>query len=168
MIVSGFVHYARDRSSFTRYREIEATLQGVPVIGIGTVKLEVYPSPRARQLAENELPHNRRDLVLVGVLHIPSSLCNGFRITGVMGDNYEVTERGGISQAYDKCGRPAWYGESFMGLKKLALWDSPQGVTLLDGDGLKFLSIYPNDDELELFNIFYTSSLGCCWTLKER
>lgn len=62
-------HYAKDRSSFKKYCQTNATIGKNRVIGIETVELEVKRSLRDQ---------STHTLVLDGVLHVPDVICNGF------------------------------------------------------------------------------------------
>jgi hypothetical protein len=115
IVVSGSCHYAKDRSSFKTYRQLQGTAQGITVIGIGTVELQTLRSP------DNPGSHT---LVLEDVLHIPSAICNGFNpaLYGCLS-----FWQGSVTQGFDENDMPIWYGKSFCGVRRLELAGNPQG-----------------------------------------
>lgn len=119
MIVSGDCHYAKNRSSFKDYRRISGTAQGAKVIGIGTVELKVNKAHDSSETG-NILLHN--------VLHIPSSLCNGIKAFGTIGNGCQFGPEG--VSGYDEDG-PMWYAEDFCGLWRLSLAGNPQGESVM-------------------------------------
>lgn len=140
MVVSGSCHYVKDRSSYTTYREVTGTAQGMPVMGIGSVELHVQ-----RGITDT----STHTMVLHHVLHIPSASCNGFnpRLTRCMhswgGDD------GVDSEGFDASGRPIWYATVFRGLGRLVLAGNPQGKSILGkgNPGPLWLSIYLTEQE---------------------
>lgn len=78
-IHNGNVHFARDRSVFTTYTPLGKLLArqpqlflSAPIAGIGTVKIEVKPSPTAT--STHVIP-------VTNVLHMPTAPCNGLSIS---------------------------------------------------------------------------------------
>ncbi|MCJ1386735.1 hypothetical protein MMC17_009861 [Xylographa soralifera] len=140
MIVSGDCHYAKNRSSFTDYRPIQMTAQGLRVIGIGTVRLQVWRSPGAS---------DTHTLLLENVLHTPDAMCNGFRSQFLGGS--ESWSADGVQGLDGPTGQPSWYGVHFCGLCRLALAGNPRGESVLEErkrDGVVFLlSMYLRDEE---------------------
>lgn len=131
MILIGSANYAKNRSSFKTYRQIQGTAGGASVIGIGTVELEVRRSPTSTETGP---------LILENVLHIPSALCNGF-------DPVQLGEGGvnfkrGLAEGSFRSGQPMWYGTTYCGLFRLALAGNPQGETYLQEDGMYALSVF--------------------------
>jgi len=140
MIVSGHCHYAKNRSSFTKYRRIQATAQGMRVIGIGTVRLQVLRSPGS---------WGAHTLVLEDVLHIPDAICNGFRSQLLGG--VESWSSDGVQGFDNSTDQPSWYGVKFCKLYKLALAGNPHGESVLEerngNDDELWLSVYLTEEE---------------------
>jgi hypothetical protein len=137
MIVSGTCNYAKNRSSFKTYRRIQGTAGGAPVIGIGTVELQVRRSPGSKETGP---------LLLENVLHIPSASCNGLNALGRPGR--DVTFKGDLAQGFDRPGgQPMWYATTYCGLWRLALAGNPQGASYLREGGCYSLSIFMSDEE---------------------
>ena len=145
MVVSGDCHYAKNRSSFKEYRRVQGTAQGAPVIGMGTVELEVQRAPQSL---------DTYTLILENVLHIPTAMCNGFnsRLLG----GYDAWTNG-VVQGLDASDRePLWYGTKFCGLSKLVLAGEPHGESELEEkkkDGcVLMLSVYMSAEEKAMFS----------------
>ncbi|KAL4805766.1 hypothetical protein BDV18DRAFT_12926 [Aspergillus unguis] len=145
MIVSGNVHYARDKASFTTYTPINVLVKNnifsphdeMLVSGIGSVNLTV---PRSRS---DPTPHT---LTLGGVLHIPEALCNGFNpllIGSSMSCHSEYWE------GADRMGSPLWFGLPFVGLSRLVLADGSGESDLIEGREYT-LSLYVSPQEKEM------------------
>lgn len=145
MVVSGDCHYAKNRSSFKNYRRVRGTAQGVPVIGMGTVELEVQRAPQSL---------DTYTLVLENVLHIPTAMCNGFNSPRFGGS--QTWTKGGVQGLDASNGEPLWYGTEFCGLNKLVLAGNPQGESVLEEkakDGYRFmLSMYLSAEEEAIFS----------------
>lgn len=110
----------------------------MPVIGIGTVELQVRRSPGSKETGP---------LVLENVLHIPDALCNGLNACGRPGRG--VTFADGVAQGFDRPGgRPMWYGTKYCGLWRLALTGNPQGVSYLRDGQSYSLGFILSDEEL--------------------
>jgi hypothetical protein len=135
IVVSGSCHYAKDRSPFKTYRQVQGTAQGMTVIGIGTVELQALRSP------DNPGSHT---LVLEDVLHIPSAICNGFN-PGLYG-GLSSWQRS-VTQGIDKNDMPIWYGKSFCGVRRLELAGNTQGESELEKGEVLMLSIYLTKEE---------------------
>ncbi|KAL5365945.1 hypothetical protein BJX96DRAFT_160045 [Aspergillus floccosus] len=145
MVVSGNCHYARDRGSFTSYRQVAATQriknnifnphEELHVAGVGTVHLTVCRS-RADPAPQT--------LVLEDVLHIPEALCNGFNpllYGSSMSCNADCWEGG------DATGQPLWYSLPFAGHTRLVLWGNPLGESELIEGRYYTLSLYVTPEE---------------------
>lgn len=124
LVVSGDAHYARDRSAFKTYHQIEATVGGVKVIGIGTVELMTQVEP--------DKPTTRL-LTINNVLHIPSARCNGYVS--------ELVDRDPLSHAntfrgLDMNAEQKWHGTSTCGSTRvrIVLDGNPQGESVLEED----------------------------------
>jgi hypothetical protein len=136
MVLNSSANYAKNRSSFKTYRQIQGTAGGAPVIGIGTVELEVRRSPMSTETGL---------LILENVLHIPSALCNGFNPLQLgQGD---VTFKKGLVEGYFPSGQPMWYGATHCGLFRLALAGNPQGETYLQEGKTYALSVFLSEEE---------------------
>ncbi|KAH0563463.1 hypothetical protein GP486_001963 [Trichoglossum hirsutum] len=117
MIGNGDFHYTRDKKSFIKYHEINATAAGMEVIGFGTIKLDVWCNPEKKEQGK---------LILENVLHIPSAACNGFSMSLVPDRVGKVSAAD--MQAYHHPHRwPMWYGTKFYGLYRLALVNDSTG-----------------------------------------
>lgn len=75
---------AKDRSWFKTYIPFSSTLNGMEVLGIGTVEIPTKRSPNLSGVSAHS------SLCLTEVLHVPSCICN---IVGypLISDGYEVT-----------------------------------------------------------------------------
>ncbi|KAL6230512.1 hypothetical protein BDW75DRAFT_222531 [Aspergillus navahoensis] len=146
MIVSGNVHYARDKASFvpSSYTPISTTLKSnifsphdeMIVAGIGDVHLTV---PRG---INNPSTHT---LVLENVLHIPEALCNGFNpllIGSSMSCHAEYWE------GCDRWGNELWFGTRFCGVGRLVIVpvDGRTESDLIEGREYT-LSLYVSPEE---------------------
>ncbi|KAL4794874.1 hypothetical protein BDV19DRAFT_364075 [Aspergillus venezuelensis] len=143
MIVSGNVHYARDRASFTQYTPVNTTIKNnifsphdeMQVAGIGTVSLLV---PRGVNDSRTHL------LVLEGVLHIPEAICNGFNpllVGSSMSCHAEYWE------GADRRGEPMWFGLPFVGMGRLVLAGGDGGESDLIEGRQYTLSLYVSPEE---------------------
>ncbi|KAL4875423.1 hypothetical protein BJY04DRAFT_224088 [Aspergillus karnatakaensis] len=118
MIVSGNVHYARDKASFTTYTPLNVLLKNnifnpfdeMQVAGVGRVELLV---PAA---ADDATTLNT--LVLEDVLHIPEAVCNGFNPL-LVGSSMSCGL--GCWEGRDRGGRAMWFGLPFAGMGRLVL-----------------------------------------------
>ncbi|KAL4971246.1 hypothetical protein BDW66DRAFT_163833 [Aspergillus desertorum] len=146
MIVSGNVHYARDKASFvpSSYTPISTTLKSnifsphdeMLVAGIGDVHLTV---PRG---INDPSTHT---LVLENVLHIPEALCNGFNpllIGSSMSCHADYWE------GHDRWGNGMWFGTRFCGVGRLVLApvDGQAESDLIEGREYT-LSLYVSPEE---------------------
>ncbi|KAF7971396.1 hypothetical protein HWV62_21234 [Athelia sp. TMB] len=162
MAVSGEVHYARNRSSFSEYTPISAIasniVPGLPsmrVIGIGTVRLQVL---------KRKGSDDANEIVLKGVMHIPTAVCNGFHAMNYMresGNGLTLADDcwQGFSVARDGSHQrePVWYAEDvglfdIGGLGRLKLAGIPQGESPVAGspdtqDAAFSLSIILTEEE---------------------
>ncbi|KAH6673007.1 hypothetical protein B0J14DRAFT_61483 [Halenospora varia] len=138
-IVRGHCSYARDRSSFTTYREVRATVMGLEVLGIGSVQLQLINAP--------ESPTPRIQMITIRpVLHIPSVLCNGINL-------FHVTPLPALSQSGDRLvdfrGESLGYMERFRGGMRVVLTGNPNGISpIKEGVALPLnLDVYLSGDE---------------------
>ncbi|KAL4924596.1 uncharacterized protein BDV17DRAFT_274096 [Aspergillus undulatus] len=143
MIVSGNVHYARDKASFTTYTPVNVLLKNnifsphdeMQVAGVGDVHLHVQ---RGRNDPSTHL------LVLEGVLHIPEAICNGFNpllVGSSMSCHPEFWE------GADRRGAPMWFGLPFAGMGRLVLADMGGGESDLIEGRQYTLSLYISPEE---------------------
>lgn len=147
MITTGNCHYAKNRSSFKEYRRVgksvpNGIIEGITtfIAGCGTVELKVQTS--------REEGSSVRTLVLEDVVHIPEAKCNGFSVAVYHTLHGGSTRLGREPSGRDEEYRPLWCSEEFKGLNKLVLAGNPQGESYL-GDGVKMLSMYIRDEDLE-------------------
>jgi hypothetical protein len=146
MVVSGF-NYARDRSSFDTYYEINTTLRGtlggkIKVCGVGTVVLQVPKS--------STVDSKTHTLVLKFVLHIPNAMFNGFSPASLEHGYRYVDD---TMLGHDKRGKPSWYANKSPWGSRLAIAGCPQGVSPFSQSpnpgGIVFLSVHATEEELE-------------------
>ncbi|KUL89745.1 hypothetical protein ZTR_00549 [Talaromyces verruculosus] len=147
MVTTGNCHYAKNRSSFKEYRRVgksvpNGIIEGITtfIAGVGTVELKVETSREEGSLV--------RTLVLEDVLHVPEANCNGFSVAVYHTLHGGSTRLGREPSGTDEEYQPLWCSEEFKGLNKLVLAGNPQGESYL-GDGVKMLSMYIGDEDLE-------------------
>jgi len=124
IVVQGSTHFARDRASFATYKAFQDPTTTTifnslprPVIGIGTVKIEVSTGP-----AENA---PTRTITLKNVLHMPTALYNGFcakRQGDLQSFDHPI-------QAWDKFGRPTWCTKDFWGWQRVVIAGHNEGIS---------------------------------------
>jgi hypothetical protein len=141
IVVGGDYHYAKNRSSFKEYRRIKAKIGVTPVIGIGTVELQVERGFR---------DSSTRILVLEDVLHIPNAICNGFNSS--LSTSLQCWSGTGLMEGKDESGQSLWHARRFFGLAKLVLVNNPEGESGIEkakAEGkISFsLSLYVNEEE---------------------
>lgn len=148
IVTSGSCHYARDRSSFKTYRPVNVTigLANTPILGVGSVELEVKKSPSGNETGR---------IVLHKVIHMPSASCNGFiqmmPADEGLGTSATFTSVGW--QATTDDGVPVWYAERFRGLMKLVIAGNPSGQSWLDPGKVYSLSLYLSPAEMNALGI---------------
>lgn len=123
IVVQGSIHFARDRAFFTTYKSLQNTTTPSassaprPVIGIGTVKLEVVTSTQPNATI--------RTITLKNVLHMPTALYNGFcakRQGDIQSFDHPI-------QAWDKFGRPSWCTKDFWGWQRVIIAGHNEGIS---------------------------------------
>ncbi|CZR56447.1 uncharacterized protein PAC_06335 [Phialocephala subalpina] len=147
MNTSGSCHYAKNRSSFSTYRPVEVTIgaNNTPILGVGTVELEVKKSPSSNETGR---------IVLYNVVHMPSAICNGFSPMTQAGEGLGTgASFGGTRVEGTEGGMTVWYTERFCGLDRLVLAGNPQGESHMTPGSHYSLSLYLSADEKRALGI---------------